>query len=61
MPDSFINRSVKLGAGVGYSDDDCTFITQALIDRKKRIPQFISNQRGKFLAMNDNLKEALDQ
>ena len=59
IPNDFIHRTVLRGLDIGYSRDDCEYLTNFLNDRKRRIHQLVSNQLGKFKKLSDQQKAEL--
>lgn len=59
IPDEFIKNAVSQGWGVGYSKDDCKFISDHLIKRKARLHEFVVKQLKKFRALPEGEKETL--
>ncbi|GAA5511225.1 hypothetical protein [Novipirellula caenicola] len=51
IPDAFIRNTVARGEGVGYSRDDCQFISEQLISRKARLHEFVLKQIEKFASL----------
>lgn len=59
MPDEFIVNAASRGEGLGYSKNDCQFLSEHLIKRKARLHKFVLNQLDKFAELGEREREKL--